>query len=359
MLNYKELSRPLDISDIDFRVQSINNGGYATILAYKDARVDMNRLDEILTPIGWQRDYKLIEGKLFCGVGIFHEQSHEWIWKWDVGTESMTEKEKGQASDAFKRACFNLGIGRELYDYPLISVKLLDHEWTKDGGRPKQTFNLKLKEWRWYSEFTDGRISFLAAKDENGKIRFKWGELKPKQEEPTYVPAAQVEKTEEEIAPEVLEALAVVEDEGNVEGLLKKPAEPIVQNATVVVDEVRSELVEKYKELFGKAPHGRMSTDRISEEIDAKMDELMSEMTADAPMAKVPEMTIEVETEEEEDATERLDMWYLSQIDSFNDADDFVRWAKECVAELTTRAFAEESIEAFKQECNKHYAKIK
>ncbi len=363
MLNYKELSRPLDISDIDFRVQSINNGGYATILAYKDSRVDMNRLDEVLSPIGWQRDYKLIDGKLFCGVGMFHEQSHEWIWKWDVGTESMTEKEKGQASDAFKRACFNLGIGRELYDYPLISVKLLDHEWTKDGGRPKQTFNLKLKEWRWYSEFTDGRISFLAAKDENGKIRFKWGELKPKQEEPTYVPAAQVEKTEEEVAPEVLEALAVVEDEGNVEGLLKKSAEPIEMNATVVVDDVRVELVEKYKSLFGKAPHGRMSTDRIQEEIDAKMDELMNEPTEEAPMAEVPEIEIETEEQEEEEATAGaplgLDMWYLSQIETFNNAEDFVKWAKECVAELNNRGFGEDSVEAFKQQCNKHYARIK
>lgn len=357
MLNYKELSRPLDISDIDFRVQSINNGGYATILAYKDARVDMNRLDEVMTPVGWQRDYKLIEGKLFCGVGIFHEQSNEWIWKWDVGTESMTEKEKGQASDAFKRACFNLGIGRELYDYPLISVKLFEHEWTKDGGRPKQTFNLKLKEWKWYSEFTDGKISFLAAKDENGKIRFKWGELKPKQEEPTYVPAAQAEKTEEEVAPEVLEALAVVEEEGNVEGLLKKPAEPIETNVEVVVDETRAELVEKYKALFGRAPHGRMSTDRIQEEIDAKMDEEIE--AVEAPMAEVPEIEIEIEEEAQEENMLGLDMWYLSQIESFNDAEDFVKWAKECVAELNNRSFSEESVEAFKQQCNKHYARIK
>lgn len=99
-MNLKELSRPLDISDVDFRVQSINNGGYATILAYKSARVDMNRLDEVLTPIGWQRDYKLIDGKLFCGVGIYNSETGGWVWKWDVGTESMTEATKGEASDA-------------------------------------------------------------------------------------------------------------------------------------------------------------------------------------------------------------------------------------------------------------------
>ena len=160
-MNLNELSRPLDISEVDFRVQSINNGGYATILAYKDARVDMNRLDEVLGPVGWQRDYKLIDGKLFCGVGIYSEQHNQWVWKWDVGTESNTEAEKGQASDAFKRACFNLGIGRELYDYPLIQVKLMANEWSKDGGKPRQTYELKIKEWKWYSEFTDYKLSFL------------------------------------------------------------------------------------------------------------------------------------------------------------------------------------------------------
>jgi len=77
-----------------------------------------------------------------------------------------------------------------LYDYPVISVKLNDNEWTKDGGRPKQTYNLKIREWTWYSEFTDGRISFIAAKDENGKVRFKWGQMKPKEVEPEFKPAA-------------------------------------------------------------------------------------------------------------------------------------------------------------------------
>lgn len=226
-----------------------------------------------------------------------------------------------------KRACFNLGIGRELYDYPMISVKLREDEFTKDGGRPKQTYNLKIKDWKWHAEFTDNKITFLAAKDEKGTVRFKWGTLKEvKPQEP-------VEVKKQEPVQELPQ-----KEEG---------------------DALREMLSLEYKNVFGKAPHGRMSTERISEEIDAKMDELMSEMTADAPMAEVPEINIEVETEEEEEATTRLDMWYLSQIETFNDADDFVRWAKECVTELNTRGFSEESIEAFKQECNKHYGKIK
>lgn len=168
----KDLSKPLDIKDVDFRIQSINKGGYATILAYKDARVDMNRLDEVCGP-NWQKDYRYIESKgmLFCRVGI--KIGNEWIWREDLGVESFTEKQKGQASDAFKRACFNWGIGRELYDYPLIQVKLNSDEFKVDNnGKAKQTWNLKLKEWIWSSEFKDGKVMSLIAKDDKGIIRF-------------------------------------------------------------------------------------------------------------------------------------------------------------------------------------------
>lgn len=215
-MNYKDLSRPLDISDVDFRVQSINNGGYATVLAYKDARVDMNRLDEVLGVGFWTRDYKMIDNQLFCGIGIYNDVINQWVWKWDVGTESMTEAQKGRASDAFKRACFNLGIGRELYDYPLISIKLNENEWSKDGGRPKQTYNLKIKDWVWYSEFTEGKLSFLAAKDDNRKLRFTWGKMKPKEAEPEFKPAA--------VAVEPVEVIVepVVDTDANIEGLVKK-----------------------------------------------------------------------------------------------------------------------------------------
>ena len=166
-----QLNTPLTINEIDFRVQSVNKGGYATILAYKDARVDMNRLDAVYGVDGWQKKYDLIDGKLFCSIGIWSETLKQWIWKQDVGTESNTEKEKGQASDAFKRAGFNFGIGRELYDYPLIQVKLNDNEFDKTTF--KATFQFKLKEWVWGSEFDEkGKLIKLAAKDENGVLRF-------------------------------------------------------------------------------------------------------------------------------------------------------------------------------------------
>jgi hypothetical protein len=180
-----KLNTPLGIDEIDFRVQSINKGGYATILAYKDARVDMNRLDAVYGVGYWQKKYDLIDGKLFCSLGLWNDALKQWVWVQDVGTESNTEKEKGQASDAFKRACFNVGIGRELYDYPMINVKLNTDEFEiyKDGQgkeRVKATWNLRLKDWKWYSEFTDGKITYLGCKDQNGKVRFTWGTLKSK-----------------------------------------------------------------------------------------------------------------------------------------------------------------------------------
>lgn len=181
-----QLNTPLKIDEIDFRIQSITRNGYATILAYKDARIDMNRLDAVYGVDGWQRKHEVINGKEFCSVGIWSERLSQWVWKMDCGTESFTEKEKGESSDAFKRACFNLGIGRELYDYPVIRVKLnADEVNPKNGefyiedGKAKQGFGLKLKEWVWFSQFDENdKLNYLAAKDQNGLARFVWGQYR-------------------------------------------------------------------------------------------------------------------------------------------------------------------------------------
>jgi len=171
-----KINTPLAIHEIDFRVQSINKGGYATILAYKDARVDMNRLDAVYGVGFWQKKYDVINDNLFCSVGIWNKDLNQWVWVQDVGTESNTEKEKGQASDAFKRACFNLGIGRELYDYPIIQIKLDANEFEIKNDKAYPTFNFKLKEWIWFSQFDEnGKLNFLACKDNNGKPRFTFG----------------------------------------------------------------------------------------------------------------------------------------------------------------------------------------
>ena len=111
--------RDLTKDDIEVRVQSVTEKG-AILLLYKNARVDMAVLDETVGEGKWQREHYECKGNLFCRVGI--KIDDEWIWKSDCGSESNTEAEKGEASDSFKRACFNWGIGRELYTAPFIWV---------------------------------------------------------------------------------------------------------------------------------------------------------------------------------------------------------------------------------------------
>jgi hypothetical protein len=334
-MNYQELSRPLDISDIDFRVQSINNGGYATILAYKDARVDMARLDAAAGPLEWQRKHEIINGNLYCHVGIFNVSIGEWVWKCDVGTESMTEATKGQSSDSFKRACFNWGIGRELYDYPIISVKLNDNEWSKDGGRPKQTYNLKIRDWVWYSEFTDDRLSFLAAKDENGKVRFKWGTMKPKQTEPEYKPAS----GSPEVAEVVSEPVVSKDEDANVAGMLKKKNEEL--------DEQRELLIAEYTRVIGKKPDGRMKNENMQKAIDEEIAKAMSDLK-------------ELLAEEDEEpavvvATSLRD--FYDRIEEFKLPAQFIAWARDIVSKYEDIETAE-TIEEFRILCNNHYKKI-
>ncbi len=180
MSKLKELSKPLPINQIDFRVQSINKGGYATILAYKNARVDMHVLDDVIGAGNWQRDHKEVKGVVYCGIGIRVDDN--FVWKWDAGAESYSDAQKGEASDSFKRAGFNWGIGRELYDYPLIKIQLFKNEYNNDSGKVRQTWELNLREWIWYVEFDGGVVSYLGARDANLKVRFQYGKLKPKQE---------------------------------------------------------------------------------------------------------------------------------------------------------------------------------
>ena len=160
--------RLLRNDEIEVRVQSFNsNSNNAIFLLYKDARCDMRILDEVFGIDGWEREHQLIDGKLFCTVRVWSNKRNAWISKQDVGTESNTEKETGQASDAFKRACFNWGIGRELYTAPLISVKCTD----KDLYNNKCTLKLEVK----HIAYNDNReISELVLVDRFGNERYNW-----------------------------------------------------------------------------------------------------------------------------------------------------------------------------------------
>lgn len=118
--------RDLTADDIEVRVQSANQNGLILLL-YKNARVDMSILDETVGAENWQREHYECKGNLFCRVGInvnynIPETPEKWVWKSDCGVESNTEKEKGEASDSFKRACFNWGIGRVLYTSPFVWI---------------------------------------------------------------------------------------------------------------------------------------------------------------------------------------------------------------------------------------------
>jgi len=139
--------RPLRADEIEVRVAQIKkvnfkdspNGdgvlmGKVMVLLYKNARVDMAVLDETFGPENWQRDHKEVKGNLFCGIGVYDGGKGDWVWKWDCGTESNTEREKGEASDSFKRAGFNWGIGRELYTTPQIVLKDVLIKEKKAGG---------------------------------------------------------------------------------------------------------------------------------------------------------------------------------------------------------------------------------
>lgn len=114
-----KMFRKLSADEIDVRVSTINENG-CSLLLYKDSRVDQNILDETVGPMNWQRRH--CRDNANCEVGIWDKDKEMWIWKEDTGTESYTEKEKGLASDSFKRACFNWGIGRELYTAPFIWI---------------------------------------------------------------------------------------------------------------------------------------------------------------------------------------------------------------------------------------------
>lgn len=116
--------RKLLASEIDVRAATVKEGKGMSLLLYKDARVDQNMLDETVGATNWQRSHEIIGNNLYCTVSIWDEEKEEWVSKQDVGTESKTEAEKGQASDSFKRACFNWGIGRELYTAPFIWVNM-------------------------------------------------------------------------------------------------------------------------------------------------------------------------------------------------------------------------------------------
>ena len=157
--------RTLRADEIDARVGTAKDGGKGvSLLLYKDARCDQNILDETVGPYNWQRSHSRDNAN--CIVSIWDKEKQQWISKEDTGTESKTEAEKGLASDSFKRACFNWGIGRELYSAPFIWIP----------GDPQK---LKYEKFRvleiGYDE--NREINKLAIADKSGVVVYKYGNV--------------------------------------------------------------------------------------------------------------------------------------------------------------------------------------
>ncbi len=159
--------RPLMANEIEVRVGTLKkDGSGASYLLYKDSRCDMKILDEVFGAFNWQREHKELKGVIYCGVSIKSEQG-EWVTKWDAGAESNVEKEKGEASDSFKRACTNWGIGRELYTSPQIWINFADdYERNAKGNIGLKVSNISVVE---------GKIVALEIVDKRGNVRFTMG----------------------------------------------------------------------------------------------------------------------------------------------------------------------------------------
>lgn len=165
----------LTANDVECRIKKITNEG-AVLLLYKTARVDMRILDEVYGSMNWQRHHEVINNNLFCTISVWDSEKSQWVNKQDVGTESNAEAEKGQASDAFKRAGFAWGIGRELYDAPFI--------WISGKVSKYDRFHVTDIQYdREKQEFT--RLTIC---DDKGKERYRLNGTKtdrPKAKEPT------------------------------------------------------------------------------------------------------------------------------------------------------------------------------
>lgn len=162
--------RLLRAEEIECRAATVNEKG-ASLLLFKDARVDQKILDETFGPFGWKRSHQCIDGNLYCTVEIWDHEKKQWIAKQDVGIPSYSEKEKGQASDSFKRACFNWGLGRELYTAPFIWIPAGKVNIQKKGNRYVINERFRVQKIG-YNEKRE--IMELALVDSRGQKVYEW-----------------------------------------------------------------------------------------------------------------------------------------------------------------------------------------
>lgn len=170
--------RKLKTDEIECRVSQVTANG-CQLLLYKTARVDRAILDEEFGAMNWQNDFKLIDGKMYGGIGVYN--NGQWIWRWDCGTESNTEAEKGQASDCFKRAGFKWGIGVELYTAPFIFINC---DTVKDGQKYKLADKYQKFKVSDIGYADNGDINKLKIVNDKKVIVYEMGKfIKPKEKD--------------------------------------------------------------------------------------------------------------------------------------------------------------------------------
>ena len=152
-INLEKFNEPLGVEHIEFKISQVTktkDAVWASILAYKDARTDMQILDEAVGQMNWMVEYQRdSKGVLQCTLSIWDTDKLQWISKTSNGVESDFESEKGEYSDAFKRAGFMWGIGRMLYDFPSIWIQLSDGDWYEKDGKVKASNRLRPNDWVW------------------------------------------------------------------------------------------------------------------------------------------------------------------------------------------------------------------
>lgn len=213
--------RLLKANEIECRIGTFKEGKGISLLLYKDARVDQRILDEVFTPMGWKREHKVmgtpvvvkekdkygnvnevVKGQYFsCIVSVWDKEKGEWISKEDTGNESNTDEIKGLYSDSFKRACFNLGIGRELYTSPFIWIP------TSMGYSKYEKFEVKEIGYN-----DDREINMLVIVDSKGKECFRFGDK-----------TKQVKQVKREVTEAMVKALyKIANDKGYSDDIVEK-----------------------------------------------------------------------------------------------------------------------------------------
>ena len=228
--------RVLKPEEIEVKVKQVTEKG-AVALIYKTSRVDMDILDETVGAENWQSEYQEIKGNLYCGIGIKDETTQDWVWKWDCGIESRSDgdgnEKKGEASDAFKRAGVQWGIGRELYTAPFIFLPLETVSNGK-GYKLKNPFSrFDVKE----IEYTESRkISKITIVDERGREVFQYPKEATKAKQTGKTEAWKLTKSE------LVQVYGVKNAEATIAALEKKLGVPYAEWDKEATQKIRETL---------------------------------------------------------------------------------------------------------------------